>query len=314
VARCYDYLPFGEEIGNGTAGRTDPCFGGATYPAPQDIESAKFTGKQRDAETGLDFFGERYLSSAQGRFTSPDALIMKKEWLGDPQRWNRYSYVTNNPLKYVDPDGHDATIVYSLGDLSDEQREWFERNKGAIFAQIRAKLNDAGIRNVSFKDAASLSREDRQRLANSPVGSDTLKTGVAGAVRLEIGGERSAFGTGVARLTQFGFTNHGGSTVFLDRLFGSGGTNGGNSSCDAICGVANVAAHEIGHGLGFEAEGHGSVAQFFDFSGTEVFLRPFKPANVMDATNSPFRKPLGYAPDRNQKIIEEVNRANAFPR
>jgi RHS repeat-associated protein len=241
----------------------------------------KFTGQQRDKETGLDFFGERYLSSAQGKFTSPDALIMKKEWLGDPQRWNCYACVTN---------------------------------RGAIFAQIRAKLNDAGIRNLSFKDAASLSREDRQRLANSSVGSDTLKTGVAGAVRLEIGGERSAFGTGVARLTEFGFTNHGGSTVFLDRLFGPGGTNGGNSSCDAICGVANVAAHEIGHGLGFEAEGHGSVAQFLDFSGTEVFLRPFKPANVMDATNSPFRKPLGYVPDRNQRVIEEVNRANAFPR
>lgn len=139
--------------------------------------------------------------------------------------------------------------MHSIGDLSDEQRQWFERNKQAIFAQIKAKLNDAGIRNVSFKDVASLSREDRQRLANSPVGSDTLKTGVAGVVRLEIGGERSAFGTGVARLTEFGFTNPDGSTVFLDRLFSPGGTNGGNSSCDAVCGVANVAAHEIGLAL-----------------------------------------------------------------
>jgi len=58
--------------------------------------------------------------------------------------------------------------------------------------------------------------------------------------------------------------------------------------------------------------GHGYAAQFFNFAGSEVFSRPLKPANVMDATNDPFRKPLGYAPDRNQRVIEEVNRAKPY--
>jgi RHS repeat-associated protein len=49
----------------------------------------EFTGKERDAETGLDYFGERYYSGAQGRFTTPDALVLKKEWLSDPQRMSR---------------------------------------------------------------------------------------------------------------------------------------------------------------------------------------------------------------------------------
>jgi len=65
--RCYDYLPFGEEIASGTDGRTGNCFTSAATPLTQ-----KFTGKERDAETGLDYFGARYMSSAQGRFTSPD--------------------------------------------------------------------------------------------------------------------------------------------------------------------------------------------------------------------------------------------------
>jgi RHS repeat-associated protein len=61
---------------------------------------------QRSAarETGLDFFGARYMSSAQGRFTSPDPLLNAGR-PDNPQTWNKYSYTPNNPLKYTDPTG-----------------------------------------------------------------------------------------------------------------------------------------------------------------------------------------------------------------
>ena len=62
------------------------------------------SSKERDAETGLDFFGARYFSSAQGRFTTPDPLLNSgRPW--NPQSWNRYSYASNNPLRNVDPTG-----------------------------------------------------------------------------------------------------------------------------------------------------------------------------------------------------------------
>jgi RHS repeat-associated protein len=64
----------------------------------------KFTGQERDAETGLDYFGARYFSSAQGRFTSPDAPFADQH-LEEPQTWNLYAYVANNPLRYIDADG-----------------------------------------------------------------------------------------------------------------------------------------------------------------------------------------------------------------
>ena len=64
-----------------------------------------FTGKERDTETGLDYFGARYMSSAQGRFTSPDPLYFQKEMLTDPQRFNLYAYARNNPLRFMDPSG-----------------------------------------------------------------------------------------------------------------------------------------------------------------------------------------------------------------
>lgn len=60
---------------------------------------AWFTGKERDGETGLDYFGARYLSSAQGRFTSPDLPLYDQSPF-DPQSWNLYSYGRNNPLEY----------------------------------------------------------------------------------------------------------------------------------------------------------------------------------------------------------------------
>lgn len=86
----------------------------------------KFTGKERDAETGLDYFGERYMSAAQGRFTSPDPL---PGWQRDPQSWNMYSYGRNNPLKYVDPTGETYRVCDSeakkCGDISDAEFEKF---------------------------------------------------------------------------------------------------------------------------------------------------------------------------------------------
>jgi RHS repeat-associated protein len=70
----------------------------------------KFTGKERDVETGLDYFGARYLSSAQGRWTSPDWSATPEAvpygTLSDPQTLNLYGYVRNNPLGKPDVDGH----------------------------------------------------------------------------------------------------------------------------------------------------------------------------------------------------------------
>jgi RHS repeat-associated protein len=70
----------------------------------------KFTGKERDAESGLDYFGARYYASNMGRFMSPDwaakAEPVPYAKLDNPQSLNLYSYVGNNPLSRFDPDGH----------------------------------------------------------------------------------------------------------------------------------------------------------------------------------------------------------------
>jgi RHS repeat-associated protein len=118
VAR-HDYLPFGEEIPGGSAGRNSQWSAG-------DAVSQRFTGKERDQESGLDWFSSptdtgnsdyngtqlsasiftagRYYSSPSGRFTSPDIPLWDQDPM-DPQSWNLYSYVRNNPLRNIDPTG-----------------------------------------------------------------------------------------------------------------------------------------------------------------------------------------------------------------
>ena len=79
----------------------------------------KFTRKERDNETGLDYFGERYYSSTMGRFTTVDPLGGSAR-IANPQSMNRYTFVLNNPLRYVDPDGLNAVPAWTQ--LTDEQK------------------------------------------------------------------------------------------------------------------------------------------------------------------------------------------------
>ena len=103
----WDYFPFGQTIPGGQV------FGNRNLVAGYDTATGvtlEFTGKERDSETGLDYFEARYYSSAQGRFTSPDWSPTPQPVpyanLSDPQTLNLYTYGRNNPLSGTDPDGH----------------------------------------------------------------------------------------------------------------------------------------------------------------------------------------------------------------
>ncbi len=78
-----------------------------------------FTGKERDAESGNDYFEARYYSSAMGRFMSPDWSAKEEPvpyaQLDDPQSLNLYAYVRNNPLTRTDLTGHCPQCALVLG-------------------------------------------------------------------------------------------------------------------------------------------------------------------------------------------------------
>jgi RHS repeat-associated protein len=85
-----DYLPFGETLNQSGA-----------------LPHQRFTGQERDGEAGLDYFNARSLQARTGRMNRPDPLFGNA--LTNPQRWNRYAYVLDNPLTFTDPTGLDAS-------------------------------------------------------------------------------------------------------------------------------------------------------------------------------------------------------------
>jgi RHS repeat-associated protein len=101
--RLYDYQPFGTELPGGNWGRNTAM----GYQASPDDVGPKYTGQSRDLETGLDWFQVRHMSGAQGRFQSVDPGNAGAN-PADPQTWNMYAYVGNNPMSSTDPSGMDA--------------------------------------------------------------------------------------------------------------------------------------------------------------------------------------------------------------
>ena len=96
--RHLHYAPYGELIDNQQATQYD--------------ERYKFTGKERDWETGYDYYGARFLSSANGHWLSVDPLADKYPNISP------YAYAAWNPIKYVDPDGRDIYAFDSDGNFT----------------------------------------------------------------------------------------------------------------------------------------------------------------------------------------------------
>jgi len=130
-----------------------------------DATEQHFTGKERDAESGNDYFGARYYASNMGRFMSPDWSAKEEPvpyaTMDDPQSLNLYSYVRNNPLSHADADGHcwpciDAVVsseqmnLYSgnvttdeLGQATVKLPDWFEVENGDFRYQLTTIGRDA---------------------------------------------------------------------------------------------------------------------------------------------------------------------------
>jgi RHS repeat-associated protein len=101
------------------------------------------SSNERDAETGLDYFGARYFSGAQGRFTSPDPVIVTPARMEDPQRFNLYAYARNNPFKFIDPNGEDI-------DFANDTEEGRKKALALITRNLSAKeAANIGIRQTT---------------------------------------------------------------------------------------------------------------------------------------------------------------------
>jgi len=120
INATYDYMPYGDILSEWHTGVNPPG------------EQVLFTGKQRDTESGLDYFGARFYANSLLRWTSPDQPFVDNR-VEDPLSWNLYNYVRSNTLKYIDINGFEITksdnvdsaesIVYVFISFQEPQRE-----------------------------------------------------------------------------------------------------------------------------------------------------------------------------------------------
>jgi len=110
-----------DEFGNVVYSAQHDPYGGILFENNNGyIPRLKFSGKEREKESQLDYFGARYYDNRSFRFLSVDPIINKDEALVNPQLWNLYSYCDNNPISRFDPDGRESNLGMHL--LLQDQR------------------------------------------------------------------------------------------------------------------------------------------------------------------------------------------------
>ncbi len=166
-----DYQPFGEQI----AGNT-----GSTH---------KFTGKERDAESGLDYFGARYFGSSMGRMMSPDPIGGD---MTNPQSLNKYAYALNNPLRYTDPTGLYVCATGQDCSAFEKSLDALRNSKNGDVARAAGAYGALGDKNGVTVGFADLSKQGEDGKVTSSLGTDangnlqaqsnvTINTGATGA-------------------------------------------------------------------------------------------------------------------------------------
>ena len=158
------FTPFGQEILNG---------GTSNAFLPQNDGASthyKFTGKERDTESGLDYFGARYMSSNMGRFMSPDPSGLFYANPANPQSLNLYSYVFNNPLKFIDPTGMEC--VWDDGSF-DSNKDKSTGSAGDCSAQGGNWVDHNAFSTLNAGDWSSQANEQIANIADALNGSST---------------------------------------------------------------------------------------------------------------------------------------------
>jgi RHS repeat-associated protein len=190
---------------------TNLPFGDGQYCSGSGADATEhhFTGKERDSESGNDYFGARYYSSSMGRFMSPDWSAKYEPVpyakLDNPQTLNLYAYVGNNPLNRTDPTGH-YEIACGSGSKNCNQKELDRINKQIGKDQVsknKARAAAAGAYGaLGEKNGVTVTVVDQPNPKNANVNGTTgaqagtpgfaytpdgKATGVATAVTLKAG-------------------------------------------------------------------------------------------------------------------------------
>jgi len=196
VVEELSYLPFGEMVEGGDS-------------------RYSYTGKEKDTETGLYYYGVRYYDPYFRQFIQPDTHIKE---IYNPQDLNRYAYVRNNPYKYNDPSGESPTLISgaiglgigaSIGVLvsigsqlySTGQVNWADAGKSAVIGGVAGGVAGLtlGLGNVAIGAAGLTGKAALAAEAGSAITSSVISGQVARGASNLIEGNSPLTGLGNPR-------------------------------------------------------------------------------------------------------------------
>jgi RHS repeat-associated protein len=283
VAARHDYLPFGEEIPAGYAGRNGP------WGSTSDVDT-KFTGQIRDQETGLDYFNARYFTAPLGRFNSADPLNIGADPT-DPQTWNGYSYVRNNPLALVDPSGMDtcadgsyADVCVTASPLPPMPLYWYFMNSvpDMYYAWQQSQWSSGGGNTAPQPQKPTQPQQPNQHPPN------LFSCASEFASEYSLAGAFQRFGIGTSGVSGF-VTNALGGNAFsgltdLIQSFGSGAAGGHNVFYNMAQGVAAGPTQGFGAVFGKSIAGTPLASGPVDVATTALVAKGFSIATSAGQT------------------------------
>jgi RHS repeat-associated protein len=226
----------------------------------------KFTGQRLDG-TGLYYYNARYYDPEIGRLISPDTLVPNPT---NPQAFNRYSYVLNNPLKYIDPSGH---RVY-INNVNVQNIYYFLQNPEYLFLISGSEVFEETVSSEVFQ-AYDMFRNSSGKAGNiaSTLENDPLVFNINWG---DTGGLPACFDP----------TDAGGDITLNESILGPEG----------IKGIAWAISHEIGHGVGRTIDKmpgtfweEALVMQFQYQVGQTIGYDPLFWPGILSGFNSPIR-------------------------
>jgi len=219
-------------------------------------------------ETGLNYFGARYFSAAQGRFTSPDEPF-NDQYPADPQSWNLYAYVRNNPLKYVDLNGQDCvytndfsssgTVGLERGQCTQKGGQYYE---GTINEKSFIYNSQNGQLGFSYTNGDVIGSATIGGLAPPP--SDPLPPGVGSM--LHEAGTRASRDTSTFMISSAAFATSYLSTYAIPAAIAALTAMGETGAVGPGVGLLNKINHIFGkaaHNLGGLVQQYGSPAKAY---------------------------------------------------
>lgn len=157
-----------------------------------------FANKQQDDETDLQYFEKRYYDNRIWRFTTEDPVFWEvsrtkrvNQYFTDPQQWNSYSYVRNNPINYTDPTGEAAETVIDVGLTSIDWYRTGYHSIMAIYYQTKANNEADPDKKQQYQTRAN-EYEQKANDAVGDYGADAIWLAIPGVSSLATRGTKMA--------------------------------------------------------------------------------------------------------------------------